>query len=76
MIVNRHLKSIAKMAGVQANVSFHCSRHSFANYALQKGMDLYSISKALAHSDLKITEEYLKSFDEELLDQSMDKLFE
>jgi site-specific recombinase XerD len=75
VIVNRHLKAIAKKAGIQANISFHVSRHSFANYALKKGMDLYSISKALGHSDLKITEEYINSFDEELLDKSMDKLW-
>lgn len=75
VITNRHLKTIAKKAGIQAHISFHVSRHSFANYALKKGMDLYSISKALGHSDLKITEEYIKSFDEELLDNSMNKLF-
>lgn len=75
VIVNRHLKTIAKRAGIQASLSFHVSRHSFAQYALKKGIDLYAISKALGHSDLKITEEYIKSFDEELLDNSMDKLF-
>lgn len=75
VIVNRHLKTIATKAGVQASLSFHVSRHSFAHYALKKGMDLYAISKALGHSGLKITEEYIKSFDEELLDKSMNKLF-
>lgn len=75
VIVNRHLKTIADKAGIQANLSFHVSRHSFAHYALKKGMDLYAISKALGHSDLKVTEEYIKSFDEELLDKSMNQLF-
>ncbi|SHG46410.1 Site-specific recombinase XerD [Fodinibius roseus] len=72
---NKRLKIIAGKAGIQANISFHVSRHSFAHYALKKGMDLYAISKALGHSDLKVTEEYLKTFDEELLDKSMNKLF-
>jgi site-specific recombinase XerD len=76
VVVNRNLKALAKLAGVQANVSFHVSRHSFAHYALKKGVDLYSISKALGHSDLKITEEYLKKFDEEKLDKDMKQLFE
>ncbi len=75
VIANRYLKKIAQRAGIQASISFHVSRHSFAHYALKKGMDLYAISKALGHSDLKITETYLKSFDEELLDNSMNKLF-
>lgn len=73
--VNEDLKKIAEKAGIQANLSFHVSRHSFAHYALEKDMDLYSISKALGHSDLKITEEYLKKFDEEKLDKDMDQLF-
>ncbi len=75
VIVNRHLKTIAGKASIQANISFHVSRHSFAHYALKKGMDLYAISKALGHSDLKVTEEYIKTFDEEMLDQSMNQLF-
>jgi len=73
--VNERLKVIASKAGIQANISFHVSRHSFAHYALKKGMDLYAISKALGHSDLKVTEEYIKTFDEELLDKSMNELF-
>lgn len=73
--VNERLKTIAKKAGIQANISFHVSRHSFAHYALKGGMDLYAISKALGHSDLKVTQEYIKSFDEELLDKSMGQLF-
>ncbi len=75
VLVNKALKSIAKKAEISENVSFHVSRHSFAHNALKSGMDLYSISKALGHSDIKITELYLKSFDEEMLDSSMDKFF-
>lgn len=74
-VVNKQLKEIASMAGIETNVSFHVSRHSFSQYALKQGMDIYSISKALAHGDLKVTQEYLNSFDEDLLDNSMDKLF-
>ncbi len=73
--VNLMLKDIASEADIEANISFHVSRHSFAHFALKKGMDLYSISKALGHSDLKITEQYLKSFDEEKLDSDMEEIF-
>lgn len=73
--INLKLKDIAKKAGIQANVSFHVSRHSWAQFGLKNEMDLYSISKALGHSDLKVTEEYLSEFDEELLDKSMEKLY-
>jgi len=75
VVVNKQLKEIAKQAGIQTNVSFHVARHSFSQYALTKGMDVYSISKALGHSDIETTQQYLNSFDEDLLDKSMDKLF-
>lgn len=75
VIVNRHLKEIGRLAKIETNISFHVSRHSFSQYALEKGMNLYQISKALGHSDLKTTEQYLKAFDEELLDEGMKSLF-
>lgn len=76
VLVNKALKRIAKKAEIKENISFHVSRHSFAHNALKKGIDLYSISKALGHSDLKITEQYLKSFDEDMLDTAMNTFFE
>ncbi len=76
VIVNKHLKEIARLANIDATVSFHVARHSFSQYALKKGMDLYSISKALGHSDIETTQEYINSFDEDMLDSSMSKLFE
>ncbi len=75
VLTNKWLKNIARKANIQENLTFHIARHSFANVALKKGMSVYSLSKALAHSDLKITEMYLKSFDEELLDEEMDNVF-
>ncbi len=75
-LVNKALKRIAKKTGIQESISFHVSRHSFAHNALKKKMNLYSISKALGHSGIKTTEQYLKSFDEEMLDESMDSFYE
>ena len=74
-LANKVLKKIARRAGIEANVTFHVARHSFADYARQSEMSLYDISKALGHSDISITESYLASFDEQSLDKSMDKLF-
>lgn len=74
-MMNRDLDDIAGLADIEENVTTHIARHSFANFARKKGMSLYSISKALAHSNLKTTEQYLKSFDEEMLDTEMEELF-
>lgn len=68
--VNTALKRVAKKAGIEpAGLSFHVSRHSFADYARRQGGDLYAISKALGHSTLQITETYLKSFDRDAVDK-------
>ncbi|WP_421773054.1 tyrosine-type recombinase/integrase [Gracilimonas sp.] len=72
---NKWLKKIGKKAEIQEKITFHIARHSYANVALKKGMSLYSLSKSLGHSDLKVTEVYIKSFDEELLDEEMDNVF-
>lgn len=75
VIANKQLKKLAAMAGIQDNVSFHVSRHSFADYARTAGISIYDISKALGHSDIKVTQAYMKSFDENSLDASMEQLF-
>lgn len=74
-LINLDLRRIAKLAGIETHVSFHVSRHSFARHAANMGMNMYAISNALAHSNLKTTQTYLKSFDEDLLDREMETLF-
>ncbi len=76
VLTNKWLKKIARKAKIQENVTFHIARHSYSQYALKKGMNIYNLSKSLGHSDLKVTESYIKSFDEELLDEAMDKVFD
>ena len=72
---NKYLKMIAGKAEVNGVLSFHVSRHSFADLARKRGWGVYEISKALAHSGLAITERYLAGFDDELVDSKMSKLF-
>ncbi len=74
-LVNKYLKKIARRANLTCNLSFHVSRHSFADIARQKGWDVYLISKALGHSSIKVTESYLRGFDAEALDAEMESLF-
>ena len=75
-IINKNLKTVAELAGITQDISFHVSRHSWADFARRKGMSVYTISKILAHSSLKVTEGYLKGFDSESIDSEFDKLFE
>jgi len=75
VVVNRNLKEIARLAGIEAVLSFHVARHSYTQNALRKDIDLYSISKTLGHADLQTTQEYTEAFDHAIVDKSMRKMF-
>lgn len=69
--VNRSLKKLAKLAGIEKRLSFHISRHSFAVLALRKGISIDKVSKLMAHSAIRETQVYAKIVNEEL-DKAME----
>lgn len=71
---NTDLKKIAKMAGIDKNIHFHTSRHTFATRALKKGMRIEYVSKLLGHSSIKSTQVYAKIVNKDL-DDAMDEFF-
>jgi site-specific recombinase XerD len=75
-IYNKYLKTIARLAGINKNLSMHVSRHSFADIARKKGLGVYTISKALGHSSLKETETYLQCLDQSSVDESISTIFD
>ena len=74
-LVNKKLSVIAKHLELEP-FTFHVARHSIADYLRLKGVDLYTISKVLRHSDLKTTEIYLKQFDADSVSAEFAKAFE
>ena len=52
-----------KAAGIQKHITYHCSRHTAATMLLTLGADLYTVSKILGHSSIKMTEVYAKIVD-------------
>jgi integrase/recombinase XerD len=74
-LVNKYLKDIATKTSISKNVTTHTARHSFADIARQKTDNLYNLSKTLGHSSLKVTESYLASFDDEAVDDTLNKMF-
>ncbi|MCK4661359.1 MAG: site-specific integrase [Bacteroidales bacterium] len=60
---NEFLKIIILYANINKNISFHCSRHTFAVISLTIGIPIEVISKILGHKDLKTTQIYAKIVD-------------
>jgi len=73
---NEYLKIAALAAGIEKNVTFHVSRHTFATISLNLGIRLEVVSELLGHSDLKVTKIYAKLIDETLQNEmkAWDKL--
>ncbi len=62
--IDRALKVWAARAGIDKNVHFHVSRHSFAVMSLTSGVGIYTLSKMLGHKTLQATEIYSKIVDD------------
>ena len=57
--------------GVGFNLTFHSARHSFAVYAINKGVNLHMLSKWLGHASILVTERVYAEF----LPDQMEKEF-
>jgi integrase len=60
---NMELQKWVMKAGINKNITFHCSRHTFAILQLDMGTDIYTVSKLLGHKELKTTQIYAKVLD-------------
>jgi integrase len=67
------LERWAKDADIHKKITFHTARHTFATLLLTLGVDIYTVSKLLGHSDVKITEIYATLIDSKR-DAAVDKV--
>jgi integrase len=59
----RHLKALAKRAGVPGDWTLHCFRRTYATLLHRAGTDARTIQKRLGHSSLETTLRYLAGED-------------
>lgn len=62
-----NFKKYLNRAGLKDTISPHCLRNNFAKRCLMNGMDIFTLSKILGHSSVRVTEEaYLDLNDEDM----------
>lgn len=73
---NKKLKKIAAIQGIDKNITSYVARHSFATNLKFSGVSTDKISQLMGHSDIKVTQAYLRDFGDEELDEAVDRLLE
>lgn len=62
-----NFKNYLRRAGLKETISPHCLRNNFAKRCLMNGMDVFTLSKILGHSSVRVTEEaYLDLTDDDM----------
>jgi site-specific recombinase XerD len=58
--VAKYVRRIKDKAGIEKDLTYHCSRHSAATLAITAGAELYTVSKLLGHGSIVSTQVYAK----------------
>lgn len=75
-IFNPAMKSVCAALGVDVpGLTFYTARHTYADSLKKAGVSVEVISQALGHSDVRTTDNYLKSFGDDVIDAA-DKLLD
>ena len=61
---NEILPKWAEQAGIKKHITFHTAIHTHATMLLTLGVDLYTVSKLLGHTNIQTTQIYAKLVDE------------
>ena len=67
---NNKLKQIARLAGLEANLTMYVSRHSWASIARSRHVPLAVISEGMGHDSENTTRIYLAALDSTEIDQA------
>lgn len=73
---NRKLKEIGEILGIEKKITSYTARHSFATNLKHIGISTDVVSQSLGHKDLRVTQSYLKDFEDEVIDKAVEKLLE
>ena len=72
--MNRQLKNIAEICGIDRRLTFHMARHTFATETcLSQGVPIETVSKMMGHNKLSTTQIYAKVTHDKV-NEEMEKL--
>lgn len=60
---NATIRTWVLKAGIKKDITFHCTRHTFATMMLDLGTDIYTVSKLLGYRFLFTMQIYAKVLD-------------
>lgn len=72
--INQHFKAYAKSLNIEDDVNLMTARHTFATNCVLNGYPLEFVSEALAHTDMKTTQNYFAGFTDDIRKEVSDKL--
>ena len=68
--VNKGLKELARLADIKVHLTTYVARHTYATVLKKSGVPIPVISEAMGHENAEVTQTYLKSFEDEVIDEA------
>ncbi|MBQ0733899.1 tyrosine-type recombinase/integrase [Aquimarina celericrescens] len=72
---NRRLKTISKELELDTKLTTYVARHTFATAGIRKGVSKAQVGDMLGHTNYYTTEAYFADFENAVLDEAADKIF-
>lgn len=67
-VMNRYLKEIGTICGIEKTLTTHVARHTYATVTLSQGVRIENVSKMLGHTSIKMTQHYARVLDSSILE--------
>jgi integrase len=68
--VNKNLKEIGKISGVEANLTMYVARHTFGTVLYKSKGNVGVVRDSMGHKNIKTTQDYLASFNKDELNEA------
>lgn len=66
-VLNRNIKDLMKSADINKEITYHCSRHTFASNLIEANTNILFIKDLMGHSRITETQVYAKALNSDLV---------